>query len=1329
MPAPTTTRSASADGSGDGVQLGPDGVGVPDPAIEWWDAAWGQRRCVVVSNPGAATLTEFPVQVIVDTAVSIGGGRMDAAGDDIRFVAADGATELPYWIQYGINTAETSVWVQVDTLPVGDTTLCMYYDNPAAAAVSDHVAPFTYSTQEPLYVRVQEGGSFAFGFASYSDDNVVSVGTMTAPGAPVFTLGEGDRGVADVGEAGVVWANGPLASKGRINGSDALVPIAFLGTAFAMPSVRGVEEYSLFAPFAAATVDFFIGGAAAPDQTVTIPAGTQTVIVENKGGSNGAIIESDVPILVFFEASGGDTYAAYPATAEPLYGVPTTRRLSTSLVDGASLVEQQSDGATDAPDTVNRGIINDQGGYAGQATGIAVRLTTTQPVGVISQADQDGIESTVLLPLREFNSLFFIPDLAGGNAQYIATACATQGGVIDFGPQNEVCAGSGGAPFPGKARFTNRPQGSRIEATDGTPFMVQWEWSSTDDESNLWGPVQGRKTVLNPPTVSVGAEQAPLVASGMWTSAAFDTGGVPLYDAISWVIDALPVNADIQFQIATAATAAGPFTYVGPDGTPATFFTTSGDLIPAALDLDPFVQVKAFFTRGDSLVASPIMREVTVTYDLIPDEADLAVTKSDNVDPVTVGSDLTYTMTVENLGPRIAPNVVFDDPLPPGLTFVSATADNGSTCDATVNCALGDMAIGDIVTVTVVATVDASYIVEGNSSPISNTATASSDFVDPMPDTDSATEETTVIDETDVAVTKTDTPDPVTVGSDVTYTVTVTNNGPGSAANVVMDDPLPAGLTFVSATADNGATCDPTVNCALGDLAVNEVVTVTIVATVDATYFTDGNTSPAANGATVTTDTPDSDAGNDTATADTVITDETDIGVTKSAVPDPVTAGTDLTYTVTVTNNGPGSAANVVLDDPLPTGLTFVSATPDNGGTCDATVNCALGDLDVGDVVVVTIVATVDADYITEANGSPITNTGTVSTDTPDSDPANDAATIDTAVVESADVAIAKTDAPDPVTAGADLTYTVTVENLGPSDAQDVVVDDPLPAGLTLVSATADNGAMCDATVNCGLGDLAFGDVVVVTIIATVDATYFSDGNSSPIANTAGVSTGTPDPEAANDVATAETTVESSADLAVTKTDTPDPISVGSDLTYTVTVENLGSSDAQNVVIDDPLPAGLALVSATADNGGACDTTVNCTLGTLGVGDLVTIEIVATVNASFFIDGNTSPISNVATVTSDTADPDPGNDTATAETTVDNEADVAVTKVDDPDPVVVGSDLTYTVTVTNNGPGVAATVVLDDPLPSGLTLVERDERQRLLLRHHGELRTREPCCR
>ncbi|MBA2528208.1 MAG: PQQ-dependent sugar dehydrogenase [Pyrinomonadaceae bacterium] len=115
-----------------------------------------------------------------------------------------------------------------------------------------------------------------------------------------------------------------------------------------------------------------------------------------------------------------------------------------------------------------------------------------------------------------------------------------------------------------------------------------------------------------------------------------------------------------------------------------------------------------------------------------------------------------------------------------------------------------------------------------------------------------------------------------------------------------------------------------------------------------------------------------------------------DLSLTKSASPNPGQVGLNLSYRVTVTNNGPALATNVSMSDTLPSGVSLVSATPSQG-SCNVAgpVNCALGNLAVGATAVITIVVT------PSANGS-IINTATTSASETDFDTGNNSATITT---------------------------------------------------------------------------------------------------------------------------------------------------------------------------------------------------------------------------------------------------------------------------------------------------------------------------------------------
>jgi uncharacterized repeat protein (TIGR01451 family) len=248
----------------------------------------------------------------------------------------------------------------------------------------------------------------------------------------------------------------------------------------------------------------------------------------------------------------------------------------------------------------------------------------------------------------------------------------------------------------------------------------------------------------------------------------------------------------------------------------------------------------------------------------------------------------------------------------------------------------------------------------------------------------------------------------------------------------------------------------------------------------------------------------------------------------------------------------------------------------------------------------------------------------------------NDAAT------SSADLAISKTDSPDPVTTGSDLTYTITVTNNGPCAATGVTMTDPLPATMTYVSATSSQGTCSGtSTVTCNLGALANGASATGTIVVTPT-------QSGVIGNTASVTSNESDPNPDNNSATQATTVNAppSADLSITKTDSPDPVPVGANITYTITATNGGPDTATGVTVTDTLPGGVTLVSATASQG-SCNgsATVTCSLGSLANGSSAAVTIVVTATQA-------GTISNTASVSANESDPDPSNNSATQETTV-----------------------------------------------------------------------------
>ena len=591
-------------------------------------------------------------------------------------------------------------------------------------------------------------------------------------------------------------------------------------------------------------------------------------------------------------------------------------------------------------------------------------------------------------------------------------------------------------------------------------------------------------------------------------------------------------------------------------------------------------------------------------------------------------------MTVSNAGPSDAAGVSLVDVLPAEVSFVSATPDQGSCGEVagTVTCGLGTIASGGSVDIVIDVTVPP----DTSAGTITNNVSVSTSTTDPVAANDATSEDTSVTTSADLAVSKSDSADPVTAGTGFSYTVTVSNAGPSDAAGVVLTDVVPAGLVFVSAVPAQG-TCSEaalTVTCPLGVVAdgasVDVIITVTVPSSASAGTVT--------NNVSVTAATTDPVPGNDLASEDTTISVEADLSVVKVDSADPVAAGASFSYTVTVSNAGPSDATDVVLTDVLPGLVTYTSAMPDQGSCSEAggTVTCPLGTIADGDSVDVVITVVVGVGV---GAGTVLTNTASVVSTSPDPVPLNNSDSEDTTVEEVADLSVAKVDLVDPVVAGTNVTYTVTVTNGGPSGAPLVVLTDTLPTGTTYVSAVPDQGTCSElaGVVTGSLGSIANGVSVDVVIVAAV-APDVADGTT--LTNVASVVSTASEPTPGDNSTSEDTLITAEADISVTKVDSVDPVLAGANLSYTVTVTNGGPSDAQTVVLTDTLPGGTNYVSAVPDQGTCSEAAgvVTCSLGVIAAGASIDVVIATAVPSST----SAGTITNSAAVTTTTTDPDAG---------------------------------------------------------------------------------------
>jgi len=444
-----------------------------------------------------------------------------------------------------------------------------------------------------------------------------------------------------------------------------------------------------------------------------------------------------------------------------------------------------------------------------------------------------------------------------------------------------------------------------------------------------------------------------------------------------------------------------------------------------------------------------------------------------------------------------------------------------------------------------------------------------------------------------------------------------------------------------------------------------------------------------------------------------------DLSVTKSAAPDPVQVGGNLTYTITVTNLGPTDpATGVTLTDALPAGTAFVSATPTQGDcapTNATTVTCNLGNVVMASPVTVTIV-------VKPLQTGQITNTATVTGNVTDPSSANNTAqavtTVNAPSTATADLAITKTAAPEPVQMGNNLTYTVTVTNNGPTDpATGVILTDSLPAGVTFVSATPGQGTCNQAgvTVSCNLGNIAMATPVVTTIVAT-------PAQAGQITNTATVAGNEIDNSPANNTAQAITTVNAApappppppppppasdpaqgADLSLRKLASVNPVAGGSLLVYTLNIENRGPLTAKDVV-NDSLPKGLNFILA-APSQGTCTGTVNilCHLGTLANGDTASVLLAVRTQST------PGTLINFASVGAATHDPNSNNNRSGVISNVIPGAPGAASLTLNANAFRTGDSLSLTAAVDPGSSAIAADIYFGLQLPDGAMFFKQSD--------------------
>lgn len=641
-------------------------------------------------------------------------------------------------------------------------------------------------------------------------------------------------------------------------------------------------------------------------------------------------------------------------------------------------------------------------------------------------------------------------------------------------------------------------------------------------------------------------------------------------------------------------------------------------------------------------------------------ESDLFISKTGPA-IAAADTDVSFAITVTNVGPDPSATVTLQDVVIGGWSFVSFTQNSGpvfvcsdpgpGATSGMVNCTTATMALNETATFTIVFHIPPAT---PDGTEFTNVATVSSP-TDPNDENNTSTAVTSTPPppQADLGVIKSG-PASAIPDSDVAYTITVTNGGPDSATDATLSDTLPGTMTFVSFTQDSGPTmaCTPgaTTTCTAATFPSGGTAVFTLVGhippgTQSGTSFT--------NTATIGTKTSDPNPDNDTSST-TLVVQTADVSITKTGPPT-ANAGTNVSYVITVTNGGPDFANDVSMSDNIPPGSTFFSLTQDTGpptfcttpiAGSGGTVTCTfLSPVPNGTTAQFTLVTTIGP-------GPTVNNTATVTTTSGDPDPNDNSSTATTTVTTTVDVSVTKGAAPPTVANGSNITYTIVVNNAGPSPAPNVTLADSIPANTTFVSLNQSGPAFSCTTpsaggtgsVSCSNANFPAGSPTTFTLVVKVNP---STPPGTVITNTANVASAGTDTNGTNNSASATTTTTASpTDVGILKTAAPGLRATGQPITYNIAVTNNGPAFAFGVTVTDIL-TGVTFVSATPSQGSCSGTTtVTCNLGTLAPSAGATIVLNATLGPT------PGPVSNTATVAITNTDTNPANDSSTVTVTV-----------------------------------------------------------------------------
>ncbi|UCE37406.1 MAG: DUF11 domain-containing protein [Thermoplasmata archaeon] len=713
-----------------------------------------------------------------------------------------------------------------------------------------------------------------------------------------------------------------------------------------------------------------------------------------------------------------------------------------------------------------------------------------------------------------------------------------------------------------------------------------------------------------------------------------------------------------------------------------------------------YVTVDAYTENGTYLVNFANMSYEDVNenpYPTLEDWANVTVvaplmtiSKTADVTVADPGDQIIYTIDYENTWSGDATNVVIEDTIDPDTTYVNASLAPSNIAGDVITWNIGTISGGGSGSITLIVKVDVN-VEDGTT--LTNIVTLNYDDANGNPQDEETDSVNVSVTAPDMTISKSADVSYADPGDEITYNITYENTGSGVAAQVWIVDTIPSYTTYVSSSPAYTSVSGDSytwhfTNVSQGTYYITLKVKVD-VGTVPGTILINN----------VTLDYTDANGNQPYDTEDdsaTVTVTAPDITLSKEADVTTADPGDIITYNITYSNNGNGLAAHVWINDTIPTDTTFVSSSVNYTAKSGDTYTWHFTDIGPGAYY---IILKVRVDVGTEP-GTTLTNYVTLEyTDANGNQPYDteqDSATVTATapamtISKNADVTTA-----DP---GDLIIYNITYSNNGNGVAAHVWINDTIPADTTFVSSSVNYTASSGDTYTWHFTDVNPGTYYIILKVRvdvgtepgktlTNDVTLdYTDANGNQPYDT--------EHDSAAVTATApDMIISKNADVT-----TADP---GDIITYTITYSNNGNGVAAHVWVNDTIPGDTTFVSSSPNY-------------TASSGDTYTWHFTDVDPGIFYIilkvrvDVGTEPgtiLTNNVTLEYTDANGNQPYDTEQDSATVTATApDMTISKNADVSTADPGDIITYNITYSSNGNGVAAHVWVNDTIPGDTTFV------------------------